>query len=91
MTREVFGWILLGAALLVLLGLLLGWAWTNQALQPKLRKQAEERRRLNAEWTAIRTARKRQGECPRCASRLSEQDWYYAPVLLEDPPDPDDD
>lgn len=91
MTREVCGWILLGAALLVLLGLLLGWAWTNQALQPKLHKQAEERRRLNAEWTAIRTARKRQGECPRCASPLSEQDWYYAPVLLEDPPDPDDD
>lgn len=90
-TREVCGWILLGAALLVLLGLLLGWAWTNQALQPKLRKQAEERRRLNEEWRAVRTARRQQGECPRCASPLSQQDWYYTTILMEDPPDPDDD
>ena len=88
-TREVLGWVLLSAALLLLLGLLLGWAWTTQALQPKLRHQAEERRRLNEEWTAVRTARKRRGECPRCASPLSEQDWYYAPTLVEDPPDDD--
>lgn len=88
-TREIGGWILLGAALLVCLGLLLGWAWTTQALQPKLGKQAEERRRLNEEWQAVRTARRQQGECPRCASPLSEQDWYYAPILVEDPPDDD--
>lgn len=89
MTRQVLGWVLLAAALLILLGLLIGWAWTNQALQPKLRQQAEERRRLNAEWLAVRTARRRQQECPRCASPLSDQDWYYAPTLVEDPPDDD--
>jgi hypothetical protein len=88
-TRQVLGWVLLAAALLVLLGLLLGWAWTNQALQPKLRRQAEERRRLNEEWLAVRAARRQQAECPRCASPLSEQDWYYAPTLVEDPPDDD--
>ena len=88
-TRQVLGWVLLAAALLVLLGLLLGWSWTNQALQPKLRQQAEERRRLNAEWLEIRSARRQQAECPRCASPLSEQDWYYAPTLVEDPPDDD--
>ena len=89
MTPETLGWLLMVAALLVLLGLLLGWAWTNQALQPKLRRQAEERRRLNEEWLAVRAARRQQTECPRCASPLSEQDWYYAPTLVEDPPDDD--
>lgn len=88
-TRQVLGWVLLAAALLVLLGLLLGWSWTNQALQPKLRQQAEERRRLNAEWLEIRSTRQQHAECPRCASPLSEQDWYYAPTLVEDPPDDD--
>jgi hypothetical protein len=80
----------LSAVLLVCLGLLLGAAWTVQALQPKLRRQAEERRRLNAEWSAIRTARRRRGECPRCASPLSERDWFVAPTAVEDPPDDDD-
>jgi hypothetical protein len=88
-TPETLGGLLMVAALLVLLGLLLGWAWTNQALQPKLRRQAEERRRLNEEWLAVRAARRQQAECPRCASPLSEQDWYYAPTLVEEPPDDD--
>lgn len=88
-TRQVLGWVLLAGALLICLGLLLGWAWTTQALQPKLGRQAEERRRLNEEWQAVRTARRRRGECPRCASPLSEGDWYYAPTLVEDPPDDD--
>jgi hypothetical protein len=83
------GWVLLGAALLMFFGLLLGWAWTTQALQPKLRRQAEERRRLNEEWLAVRTARRQRGTCPRCASPLSEQDWYYLPTRVEDPPDDD--
>src|ERR671917_2958682 len=39
------------------LGNLLGTAWTIQALQPKLRRQAEERRRINAEWQALRNTR----------------------------------
>ena len=89
MTRQVLSWGLLGGALLIFLGLLLGWAWTSQALQPKLRKQAEERRRLNEEWAAVRTARRQRTECPRCSSRLSERDWYYLPTLVADPPDDD--
>ncbi len=68
----------LGAVILVCLGLLLGASWTIQALQPKLRRQAEERRRLNEEWLAVRTARQQQDECPRCAISLIEWDWYYA-------------
>ncbi len=69
---------ILGAVILVCLGLLLGASWTIQAVQPKLRRQAEERRRLNEEWLAVRTARQRQSECPRCATSLIERDWYYA-------------
>ncbi len=78
-----------GAGLLVCLGLLIGASWTTQALQPKLRRQAEERRRLNAEWSAVRTARRQRSECPRCATPLSERDWYYSTTLVEDPPDDD--
>jgi hypothetical protein len=68
---------LLIGVLLVCLGLLLGTTWTIQALQPKLRRQAEERRRLNKEWSAVHTARRQRGECPRCGSALSEWDWYF--------------
>jgi hypothetical protein len=88
-TRQVLGWILLSAALLILLGLLLGWTWTTQVLQPKHRRQAEKCRSLTEKSTAIRTACRQDGECPRCASPLSEQDWYYAPNLVRDPPDDD--
>jgi hypothetical protein len=77
-------WVVLGAGLLVCLGLLLGASWTTQALQPRLRKQAEERRRLNEEWSAVRAAR-RQRECPRCGSLLAERNWYIEPTLVEDP------
>lgn len=69
----------LSAVLLVCLGLLLGASWTTQALQPNLRRQAEERRRLNAEWSAVRTARRQRDKCPRCGGPLSERDWYIAP------------
>lgn len=75
----------LGGALLVSLGALLGATWTTQLMQPKLRRQAEERRRLNEEWVAVRTAHQQRGECPRCASPLSEKDWYFAPTIVEDP------
>jgi sulfite exporter TauE/SafE len=60
--------------LLLCLGLLLGATWTIQVLQPKLRWQAEERRRLNAEWLAVRTAREQWDTCVRCAGPLSEYD-----------------
>ncbi|MGH3918250.1 MAG: hypothetical protein ACRDRY_06790 [Pseudonocardiaceae bacterium] len=77
----------LGGIVLVCLGLLLGASWTVQALQPKLRRQAEERRRLNEEWSAVRTARRQRSECPRCARPLSEQDWYYASTIVLERPD----
>jgi hypothetical protein len=66
--------------LLICLGLLLGSTWTIQALQPKLRRQAEERRRLNEEWLAVHTARRHRGECPRCGCSPSELDWYITPT-----------
>lgn len=69
MTIEV-----LGAVLLLCLGLLLGSSWTIQAVQPKLHHQAEERRRLNEEWSAVHTARRQRSQCPRCGSPLSERD-----------------
>jgi hypothetical protein len=79
-TQQIFIWVLL-----VCLGLLLGTSWTTQALQPKLRKQAEERRRLNEEWSLLRAARRQRSECPRCATPLSGWwDWYYAPTIVED-------
>jgi hypothetical protein len=79
--------LLLGSGFLICFGVLLGATWTTQALQRKLCHQAEERRRLNEEWSAVRTARRQRGECPRCASQLSEQDWYIAPTRVEDLPD----
>ncbi|MGH3670231.1 MAG: hypothetical protein ACRDSH_06295 [Pseudonocardiaceae bacterium] len=89
MSLHVLGWALLGAVLLVCLGLLLGAAWTVQSLRPNLHRQAEERRRLNEEWQAVRAARRLSGQCPRCAGLLSEQDWYFAPTLVEAPADDD--
>ncbi len=73
----------LSAVLLVCLGLLLGSSWTIQAVQPKLRQQAEERRSLNEEWSAVRAARRQRGRCPRCGSPLSERDWSFAPTSVE--------
>jgi uncharacterized paraquat-inducible protein A len=81
-TLQALSWILL-----VGLGLLLGSTWTIQAFRPKLRQQAEERRRLNEEWLAVRTARGQRGECPRCGSPLSERDWFIAPAVVEDQSD----
>ena len=77
----------LGAILLICLGMLLGTTWTTQALQPQLRRQAEERRQLNEEWSAVRTARQQRGTCPRCASVLTDRDWYIAPMIVDDPSD----
>jgi cell division protein FtsL len=64
----------LGGVLLICFGLLLGATWTTQVLQPKLRRQAEERRRLNEEWSAVHTARNQLDTCRRCASPLLERD-----------------
>lgn len=75
---------------LACLGVLLGSSWTIQALQTQLRRQAEERRRLNEEWPAVRAIRWQRSVCPRCASPLHERNWYIAPTLMEDPPGDDD-
>jgi cell division protein FtsL len=66
MTAEMLGWSVLAGMLLVCLGVLLGATWTTQALQPKLRQQAEERRKLNNQWAVLRAARKELSRCPRC-------------------------
>lgn len=79
-------WIVLGAVLLVCLGLLVGSAWTTQALEPRLRRQAEERRKLNEEWLAVRTARQQHGECPYCGI---PRHWHIAPMVGENQPDDD--
>lgn len=89
MTLQVLGWVVLGVGLPGCLGLLLGATWTTQALQPRLRQQAEERRRLNEEWLAVRAALRQRGKCPRCGGPLSEQDWYLAPTSVQDPPNED--
>lgn len=86
MTLQVPGWIVLGAVLLVCLGLLVGSAWTTQALQPRLHRQAEERHRLNEEWLAVRTARQQRGECPCCGIPLH---WHITTVVGETQPDDD--
>lgn len=89
MTLPELSWLLLGAMLLFCLGVLLGATWTTQATQPKLRQQAEERRRLNEEWVAVRAARQQLAECPRCGYALAERDPYFAPTWREGPPDDD--
>jgi hypothetical protein len=49
-----------------------------QALQARLRRQAQERRRLNEEWLAIReewsvirTTRHQLAKCPRCIGMIT--------------------
>ncbi|MGH3972648.1 MAG: hypothetical protein ACRDS9_04910 [Pseudonocardiaceae bacterium] len=79
----------LGGVMLLCLGLLLGSMWTIQALQPKLRRQAEERRRLNEEWVAIRAARRQRGESSSGMSPQTERYWYLAPSGVEYRPDDD--
>ncbi|HET9117636.1 MAG TPA: hypothetical protein VFN75_06110 [Pseudonocardiaceae bacterium] len=80
---------LLGATLLVCLGLLLGSTWTVQALQARFRRLAQERRRLNDEWSAMRRGRRQQGQCARCARPLCEQDWYLTQTMIQEPSDDD--
>lgn len=75
---------ILGGLLLVCAGLLLGTSWTIQALQPTLRRQAKERRKLNEEWLAVNAARRQCDECPRCGGPLpSKRDRYFAPTVVE--------
>lgn len=75
--------------LFVCFGLLLGSTWTIQALRPRLCHQAEERRKLNEEWAALRTAHEKQQRCPRCGIPLDERYWYIAPAIVNEPLDDD--
>lgn len=88
-TWQELTWFLLGAVLLICLGILLGAAWTTQALRPKLHQLARERQRLNQAWTAVRTAHRQLDECPRCGYPLSDQGWGFAPTVMEGPPEDD--
>ena len=76
MNWSELGWILLGAILLVCFGLLLGATWTTQAIQPKLRQLADERRRLNEERLTVRAARRQRAVCPRCGYHMNERHWH---------------
>jgi hypothetical protein len=90
MTLQVWG-----AVLLVGLGVLLGVATRSvldqafrhildQAVQARTR-QAEERRKLDEDWSALHTARRQQGRCPHCTiSLLSERDGYVAPKIVQE-------
>ncbi|HEY6424194.1 MAG TPA: hypothetical protein VIY28_13280 [Pseudonocardiaceae bacterium] len=90
MSTEMLNWLAIVAVLLVCFGLLLGVAWTTQAVQPRLRQWAEERKQLDEEWSRLRSIRHQRGECPRCALHLSERDWYFAPAVVAERPEDDD-
>ena len=79
----------LGALLLICLGLLLGTTWTIQAVHPKLKRQAEERRRLNQEWATIYSIRTRQATCIHCGFPQTDVGWYFEQAPIEDLPDDD--
>lgn len=87
MTAQAAGLILLAC---LCVGMLLGTTFTVQAIQPRLRRQAAERRRLNAEWQAVREAQQsaQSVRCARCGYRLPAGTWY---IEEEDEPDDDDD
>lgn len=61
---------------LVCLWLLLKVARAIMTSLSKLRQPTEEYRKLNEQWSGIRTARGQWGECPHCASPLSGRDGY---------------
>jgi hypothetical protein len=78
---------LLGALLLICLGLLLGTTWTIQAVQPKLNRQAAQRQRLNEEWATIYSIRRAQARCPRCGFPQADVGLYSGQPPIEDWPD----
>lgn len=79
--------LLVTGLVLIGLGILLGSAWTTQALEGRFRHQAAERRRLNEEWQALRAFRAQRGRCSRCDAELG---WYRQPVLATGAQDDDD-
>jgi len=89
MTVQTAGLIVLAC---LFIGMLLGTAWTFQAVQPNLRRQAEERRQINAEWQAVRDAQQSVHfvRCPRCGCRLSSADRYFDDEDEDEDEEPDD-
>jgi len=93
-----WGWlwnkqILLGSALLIgivfSVAVLLTSTWTIQAGRREFRQQAQERRRLDAEWQAVQCAEHsvQPGWCPRCGDLSSQKALYHA---VEDKLEDDD-
>jgi hypothetical protein len=80
---------MLSHLLLLCLGVLLGTSWTLQAIQYKLHRLAEERRRLNEEWLAIRAARRQQLDGRR-RYPVIEPAWYSEQTVLSENPSDDD-
>ncbi|MGH3886555.1 MAG: hypothetical protein ACRDSZ_08275 [Pseudonocardiaceae bacterium] len=80
---------------LVVLALLLGASWALQLRQLLVRqvverlRQTEDPRRLDEERSAVCPARRQRGECPYCASPLSQRDCFLAPKIVEEQPDDD--
>lgn len=62
-TTEITVSLVVGALLLVCFGLLLGAAWATQVLHHQHKLLAEERRRLNEQWLAIRAAQRHHRKC----------------------------
>ncbi|MGH3979800.1 MAG: hypothetical protein ACRDRZ_12500 [Pseudonocardiaceae bacterium] len=78
---------LVGGLVLIGLGILLGCAWTTQALEGRFRHQAAERRRLNEEWQAVRALRAQRNRCVDCDAEL---DWLHRqPALVTGSQDDD--
>jgi hypothetical protein len=75
---HVLGWLLLG--LMGCFGLLLGAGWINRALDSRFRQLAEERRRLNEEWVAVRAAHQQRRQDP-------ADDDLHGGIAVVDPSD----
>lgn len=61
--------VLLGATAVLCVGGLIGSSLTTQAMEQVGRKQSAERRRLNAEWRALESARTTGSACAGCRGR----------------------
>lgn len=82
---------MLSHLLLLCLGVLLGTSWTLQAIQYKFHRLAEERRRLNEEWLAVRAARRQQLDGRRTLTTpVIELVWYLEQTVLFEDPSADD-
>jgi hypothetical protein len=82
--------LVVGAAVLVCFGGLLGASWTFQVMGGVSRRHAAERRSLNDGWRALEDAKRARGErvyCARCYRTLSDASWLAIPVLTDEEDD----